>query len=74
MKSQHIYIYIYIYINITYRLELSEDIGFKLALKVVIVCYASQMDRQCVSITLCAYGSKFSDTILCRELLRSNAT
>ena len=38
----------YIHIYITYRLELFEHIGFKLALKGVIVCYASQMVGQCV--------------------------
>ena len=36
----------YIHIYITYRLERFEHIGFNLALKGVIVCYASQMGGQ----------------------------
>ena len=40
VRSQHI--------HIAYRLEHFEHIGFKLALKGLIVCYASQMVGQCV--------------------------
>ena len=38
----------------TYRLEFFEDIGFKLALKGVIVCYASHMVGQYVPPCKCA--------------------